>query len=213
MLADRFLRGDRDIGHLGAPWSMAHPREHARHGRVLALERRVHGPVGVVAHPTGDTRCGSLTPARLAVPHALDPTGDDDPQTHHADSLLGGDSYDLGVPYDEDLADRIRELLSNEPALSERKMFGGLAFLFGGHMAVVASREGGIMVRVDPADADRLLAAPGTRRMEMGGRLLDGWLRVDANTVRTKRQLQRWVRLGLAQARSLPPKPETTRRR
>ena len=110
------------------------------------------------------------------------------------------------VAYDEALADRLRELLATETDVSEMKMFGGLAFLLGGNMAVAASGQGGILVRVDPAGSDRLVATTGARPMEMRGKPMQGWLRVDAADVRTKRQLARWVRLGTTYARSLPPK-------
>jgi len=111
------------------------------------------------------------------------------------------------VAYDEDLANRIRELISAQAGVSERKMFGGLAFLVGGHMSVTASGRGGLMVRVDPADSDALLAKPHARPFEMRGRPLQGWLRIEPDGVRTKRQLERWVERGVAYARSLPPKP------
>ena len=110
------------------------------------------------------------------------------------------------VAYDEALADRIRVLLATEADLSEMKMFGGLAFLVGGNMAVAASGQGGIMVRVDPAGADRLVATTGAHFVEMRGRPMRGWLRVDAGDLRTKRQLAKWVQLGTTYARSLPPK-------
>jgi TfoX/Sxy family transcriptional regulator of competence genes len=110
------------------------------------------------------------------------------------------------VPYDEELADRIRELLGGEPGLREQKMFGGLAFLVGGNMAVAASGQGGILVRVDPAESERLVATTSARPMEMRGRQMQGWLRVDADDVRTKPQLAEWVELGRAYARSLPAK-------
>ena len=110
------------------------------------------------------------------------------------------------MAYNEDLANRIRELLAGEDAVTEMKMFGGLAFLVGGHMAVAASGRGGLMVRVKPEDGDTLLAKPHVRAFEMRGRPLQGWLRVDAEGVRTKRGLETWVRRGLAFARSLPPK-------
>jgi TfoX/Sxy family transcriptional regulator of competence genes len=110
------------------------------------------------------------------------------------------------VAYDEELADRIRELLGAEPALNEKKMFGGLAFLVGGNMAVAASGQGGVLVRVDPAQSDRLVATSNARLMEMRGRRMRGWLRVDPDDVRTKRQLTKWVTLGVAYARSLPAK-------
>jgi hypothetical protein len=110
------------------------------------------------------------------------------------------------VAYDEALADRIRELVGVDADLREMKMFGGLAFLVGGHMAVAASGQGGIMVRVDPAASDRLVATTKAYPMEMRGRPMDGWLRVDAADVRTRAQLARWVTLGTTYARSLPPK-------
>jgi hypothetical protein len=110
------------------------------------------------------------------------------------------------VAYDEDLADRIRDLLSGEPGLSEMKMFGGLAFLIGGNMAVAASGQGGVLVRVDPAESDEFVATTDARLMEMRGLQMDGWLRVAPEDVRTKRQLAKWVTLGATYARSLPPK-------
>jgi TfoX/Sxy family transcriptional regulator of competence genes len=110
------------------------------------------------------------------------------------------------MAYDEDLADRLRELLAGESDVTEQKMFGGLAFLIGGNMAVAASGEGGVLVRVDPARSDRLVATTTARPMEMRGRAMQGWLRVDSEDIRTKRQLAKWVGLGTAYARSLPAK-------
>jgi TfoX/Sxy family transcriptional regulator of competence genes len=110
------------------------------------------------------------------------------------------------MAYDEDLANRIRELLAGESGLTEKKMFGGLAFLIGGNMAVAASGQGGLMVRVDPVRTAELVATTPARRMEMRGREMDGWLRVDDEGVKTKRQLEPWVETGAAYARSLPPK-------
>ena len=110
------------------------------------------------------------------------------------------------MAYDEDLANRIRELIAGDPDVTEKKMFGGLAFLVGGNMSVAASGQGGLMVRVDPQDTDALLTKPHTRLFEMRGRELQGWLRVEAEGLRTKRQLDPWVRRGVAYARSLPPK-------
>lgn len=110
------------------------------------------------------------------------------------------------MAYDEDLADRIRELLAGEPDVTEQKMFGGLAFLIGGNMAVAASGQGGVLVHVEPSESDRLVATTKAHLMEMRGRAMRGWLRVDANDVRTKRQLEKWVGLGTAYARSLPAK-------
>jgi TfoX/Sxy family transcriptional regulator of competence genes len=110
------------------------------------------------------------------------------------------------VPYDEVLAVRIREMIGSEPDLTEKKMFGGLAFLIRGNMAVAASGQGGVLVRVDPATSDKLVATTSAYPMEMRGRTMKGWLRVDAEGLRTKRELARWVRLGATYARSLPGK-------
>ena len=110
------------------------------------------------------------------------------------------------MAYDEELAGRIRELLGAESGVTEQKMFGGLAFLIGGNMAVAASGQGGVLVRVDPAQSATLVATTKARLMEMGGRQMQGWLRVDPVDVRTERQLDKWVRLGAAYARSLPVK-------
>jgi TfoX/Sxy family transcriptional regulator of competence genes len=111
------------------------------------------------------------------------------------------------VAYDVELADRIRELLAGEPDVTEKKMFGGLAFLIAGNMAVAASGQGGMLVRVDPAQSDNLVATTNARLMEMRGRQMQGWLRVESADVRTKRQLARWVERGTTCARSLPAKP------
>src|SRR5947208_12380092 len=113
---------------------------------------------------------------------------------------------DPRMAYDEDLANRIRELIAADPGVTEKRMFGGLAFLIGGNMSVAASGQGGLLVRVDPDETDALVAKPHARRFEMRGRSMDGWLRVDADGVRTKRQLEPWVTRGVAYARSLPPK-------
>jgi TfoX/Sxy family transcriptional regulator of competence genes len=110
------------------------------------------------------------------------------------------------MAYDEDLANRIRELVADEAGLTEKAMFGGLAFLIGGNMAVAASGQGGLMVRVDPDETEELVAKPHARPFEMRGREMQGWLRVDDEGVRTKRQLEPWVRRGVAYARSLPAK-------
>ena len=112
----------------------------------------------------------------------------------------------LDMAYDEDLANHIRELIAGDRDVTEQRMFGGLAFLVGGNMAVGASGQGGLMVRVDPNETAALLTEPHARPFEMRGRAMQGWLRVDAEGVRTKRELEPWVRRGLAYARSLPPK-------
>jgi TfoX/Sxy family transcriptional regulator of competence genes len=110
------------------------------------------------------------------------------------------------MAYDEDLADRIRELVGGEAGLTEKKMFGGLAFLVNGHMAVSASGRGGLLLRVDPEQTDALAAKPNAEPFVMRGRAMDGWLRVRDEGVRTKRQLATWVTRGVTYARSLPPK-------
>jgi TfoX/Sxy family transcriptional regulator of competence genes len=110
------------------------------------------------------------------------------------------------MAYDEDLANRIRELLVAEHGVVEKKMFGGLAFLIGGNMAVSASGQGGLLLRCDPEQTDTLVGKPHAARFEMRGRAMDGWLRIDSEAVRTKRELRRWVDVGVKYARSLPAK-------
>jgi len=110
------------------------------------------------------------------------------------------------VAYDEALAARIRELVAGDPGVTERKMFGGLAFLVNGNMSVAASGQGGLLVRVDPDESDALVTKTGARPMEMRGREMAGWLRVESDQVRTKKQLSPWVDRGVAFARSLPAK-------
>lgn len=113
---------------------------------------------------------------------------------------------DARMAYDEDLVNRIREVLADEVDVTEKKMFGGLSFLVGGHLAVAASGQGGLVVLVDRDDTEALLAKPHARPFEMGGRARQGWLRVDGDGVRTRRQLEPWVKRGVARARALPPK-------
>ena len=110
------------------------------------------------------------------------------------------------MAYDEDLANRIRELVSSEHGVSEQRMFGGLAFLVNGNMSVSASGQGGLLLRVDPAETDALLRRPHAGPFQMRGRVMQGWLRVDPEGVRTTRQLERWVTRGVSYARSLPGK-------
>src|SRR3954452_3437585 len=110
------------------------------------------------------------------------------------------------MAYDEDLANRIRELLGKETGVVEKKMFGGLAFLIGGNMSVSASGQGGLLLRVDPEDTDALVDKPHAEPFVMRGRPMRGWLRVAPDGLHTKRQLEPWVRRGVAYARSLPPK-------
>ena len=110
------------------------------------------------------------------------------------------------MAYDEDLANRIRELVLMEQGVSEQRMFGGLAFLINGNMSVSASGRGGLLLRVDPSETDALLRMRHAQPFEMRGRVMQGWLRVGAEGVRSKRQLERWVARGVAHARSLPSK-------
>jgi TfoX/Sxy family transcriptional regulator of competence genes len=121
---------------------------------------------------------------------------------------LGGEAEVASGPvaYDEQLAERIRELLAAEPELTEKRMFGGLAFLVNGNMAVAASGQGGLLVRVDPAESATLVGETPARVMEMRGREMPGWLRLDSDELRTQDELSTWVQRGLAFGRSLPAK-------
>jgi TfoX/Sxy family transcriptional regulator of competence genes len=110
------------------------------------------------------------------------------------------------MAYDEDLADRIRELTGEQKGITEQRMFGGLAFLVRGNLAVAASGQGGLMVRVDPDESESLLASTHARPMVMRGREMQGWLRVESKHVGTKRELRKWVERGTTYARTLPPK-------
>src|SRR5687767_4604260 len=109
------------------------------------------------------------------------------------------------MAYDEELAERVRELLAPESGLSERRMFGGLAFLLAGNMAVAVS-PGGLLVRVDPDELEKLLKTTQAEVAVMGSREMHGWVRVDAEQLRTARQLRPWVQRGVARSRSYPPK-------
>ena len=110
------------------------------------------------------------------------------------------------MAYDVELADRLRDLVEDEPGLSEKKMFGGLAFLIHGNMAVAASSSGALMVRADPARSEELLAEPHAEPFEMHGRSMNGWLLVDPAGLGSDEELQRWAEVGVAYASSLPPK-------
>ncbi|TFV58031.1 TfoX family protein [Mycobacterium sp. PS03-16] len=110
------------------------------------------------------------------------------------------------MAYDADLADRIRELVAAERGLTEKRMFGGLAFLIDGHLAVAASGQGGLLVRVPPDDTETLVARDHVEPMIMSGRETRGWLRVAGDGVRTARQLRSWVDRGVGYAKTLPPK-------
>ncbi len=110
------------------------------------------------------------------------------------------------MAYDEDLADRIRSAIQAQDGVTEKRMFGGLAFLINGNMAVSASGKGGLLLRVDPAETDSLVREDGVTRFEMRGRAMDGWLRVDPSATTSDQELKRWVQVGVAYAGSLPPK-------
>jgi len=110
------------------------------------------------------------------------------------------------MAYDEVLANRLRECLQDEPGVTEKAMFGGLAFLVNGNMAVSASGKGGLLLRVDPAQTESLVAKPHAAHFEMRGREMNGWLRIDAEGVATSRDLKKWVATGIGYARSLSPK-------
>jgi len=110
------------------------------------------------------------------------------------------------VPYDRELADRLRLVLGGEAGVSEKAMFGGLAFLVHGNMAVAASSDGGLMVRVDPGETGTLIQEPGARRFSMRGREMDGWLLVDGAVLDDDSALQSWIDRGVGYARSLPAK-------
>jgi TfoX/Sxy family transcriptional regulator of competence genes len=110
------------------------------------------------------------------------------------------------MAYDEELADRIRALASGEVGLAEKKMFGGLSFLVNGNMAVAASGQGGLLVRVDPQESAELVETTSAEEMVMRGRSMAGWLRVESGEVEADEDLGAWVDRGLSFARSLPPK-------
>lgn len=115
-------------------------------------------------------------------------------------------SDDLRVAYDEDLANRVRELIADENGYSERAMFGGLGCLLDGNMALAASGEGSLMVRVGQEAYEEMLERPHAEPVVMRGRPMGGWIRVSDEGLRTRRQLEPWVSRGVACARSLPPK-------
>jgi TfoX/Sxy family transcriptional regulator of competence genes len=110
------------------------------------------------------------------------------------------------MAYDTDLADRIREAIGRERGIEEKRMFGGLAFLINGNMSVAVSGQGGLLVRVPPDETDKLLQRPHVGPMVMAGRETRGWLRVSADGLKAKRQLESWVSRGVGYAKKLPPK-------
>lgn len=110
------------------------------------------------------------------------------------------------MAYDADLAHRIRDVVRDEPGRTEKRMFGGLAFLIHGHLAVSASSQGGLLLRCHPAETESLVDDPHVGRFQMRGREMAGWLRVDTEAVETEHDLRRWVSRGITYTRSLPPK-------
>jgi TfoX N-terminal domain len=116
------------------------------------------------------------------------------------------------MAYDEHLATRIRDLIGPDPELTEKKMFGGLAFLIRGHMAISASGQGGVLVHVDPGQSDDLVATTTATTAVMQGREMPGWLRVSPEHLASDDDLYRWVEIGIGHARSLPPKPAASRK-
>jgi TfoX/Sxy family transcriptional regulator of competence genes len=111
------------------------------------------------------------------------------------------------VTYDERLADEIRERLASvDGEVIEKRMFGGLAFMMEGNLAIAASRRGGLLVRTDPADADEVLALPGVESMEMRGRPMPGWVFVETDALADESDLELWVDRALAFVATLPPK-------
>ena len=112
----------------------------------------------------------------------------------------------IPMAYDEELAERVRAIVDTEKGVTEKRMFGGLAFLIDGNMAVSASGQGGLLLRVDPARADELVESPEAARFEMRGREMDGWLRIDPAGLQTEAALKQWVSIGVEFARTLPPK-------
>jgi len=117
-----------------------------------------------------------------------------------------GPRHTFPMGYDTDLGDRLREALAGDRGVTEKRMFGGLAFLIDGNMAVSARGHGGLMLRVDPADAEALIREPHAERCVIRGREMDGWLRIDDKALGTDAELQRWVDLGRARAKALPAK-------
>jgi TfoX N-terminal domain len=177
---DRLCAADRDHGHALGGEIHATPRRQRLDREPIADAFDEHDGAG---------RVGLAKSER----HSAEPSGDALP-------------YDGDMAYDEELAQRIRELVGDEPALSEQKMFGGLAFLIGGNMAIAASGQGGILVRADPEQSDVLVETTPASVMEMRGREMRGWLRVPAADVRSRDELAKWVELGTSYARSLPSK-------
>jgi hypothetical protein len=113
---------------------------------------------------------------------------------------------DQAVAYDEALVSRVRNILGDWPGVTQMQMFGGLAWLVYGNMAVVVRGKGGLLVRVAPADHDAMLAEAGTAAMVMRRRPMRGWITVTPQTCATPSDLARWVQRGLTYALTLPAK-------
>jgi hypothetical protein len=120
--------------------------------------------------------------------------------------VVGSRRHTVDMPYDVGLADRIRVLVAREKGVIEKRMFGGLAFLINGNVAVSARSRGGMILRCDPATSDEHVAPPHVARMVMRGREMDGWLCVDSTALEAGADLRRWVRIGVEYAKSLPSK-------
>ena len=116
------------------------------------------------------------------------------------------------MAYDQELADRIRELIAGEEGVTEQRMFGGLAFLINGNMSVAASGQGGLLVRVNPEETDAVVDDERVEPMVMRGREMRGWLQVRTEAVSDTSQLELWVARGVGYARSLPAKSPGQRR-
>src|SRR4051795_10469732 len=149
---------------------------------------------------------GAETQARLTDLGVMPKPGGEREQGKPVIGVKGPCAMIVTRAYDGDLANRIRELIASEDGYTEQKMFGGIAFMIDGHMAVGVSGEGGLMIRCSKEETEALLAKPGARPFEMRGRELKGWLRVDAESVSTKRALEPWAMQSVAFARALPPK-------
>ena len=110
------------------------------------------------------------------------------------------------MAYDADLAERIRAVLEGQPGVTEKKMFGGLAFLVDGHMAIAASGQGDGLVRADPSESDHLVDTTSAEVAVMQGRPMTGWLRVPSADLATQDQVAGWVAISTRYVRTLPSK-------
>jgi TfoX N-terminal domain len=180
--------------------------EHAHHPRcVRPLFGRRNAPTEAAGKPASNVAAGAYQPRiNPLTPRATAPRHQGTKAPRHQPDSAGCETPVMA--YDEELANRIRELVQREQAITEMRMFGGLAFLINGNMGVSARSQGGLLLRVDPADTEVMSSDPDARRFSMRGREMDGWLRIDPNGLTTNRQLKRWVAAGVAYARSLPPK-------